>query len=92
MNEDIDYELTISDAVWSAVGLDDSARYPDIVRIATRGGFRCLGKREALIDLVTEISDRATEGADGFNEPADVKRECRRTLRKLAENGWKPRA
>lgn len=91
MNENIDTEITISDAVWSAVGLDDAARYPDIVRIPTRGGFRCIGKREALTDLVTEISDRATEGADGFDEPADVKRECRRALRWLAKRGWKPR-
>jgi hypothetical protein len=59
--------LVISNTVWAVVGLDDSGRYPDVEREKTSKGVRCSGDRVALVDLVTEINDRATEGDGGFD-------------------------
>jgi len=88
--------LFITHATAAILGLDDMARYPDIDRRvcypgSVRGGLQCYGTREALTDLVTEINDRATEGADGYDESARNKRILARAIASLRRRGWTPR-
>lgn len=83
--------LFIPDAVWGILGLDDPCRYADVERIAVPKGYRCIGSRDALLTLVTEINDRATEGEDGFNESPRSKAACRKAISALRRDGWQPR-
>lgn len=82
--------LTISHNAWSVVGLDDAARYPDLTRVINPAGqtVDVIGARSALIDLVTELDDRATEGGDGFNESARNKAICRRAVARARKAGF----
>jgi hypothetical protein len=84
-------QFFITGRTWGIVGLDDMARYTDVERVPVYTGYQCIGTREALIDLVTEIADRATEGEDGYNHDARDKAILRRALRRLARAGWEPR-
>lgn len=84
--------FTVSRRVWAIVGLDDLARYPDVTRTVAGARVACEGTRAALVDLLTEINDRATEGADGFNESGSAKASCRAAVRRLRAKGWEPRS
>jgi hypothetical protein len=77
MNITLTYETTM------IMGLDDSARYPDIERVCKGRLVECIGTIEALTDLVTEINDRATEGTDGFDESTRDKRICARSVTRI---------
>jgi len=72
-------------------GLDDQCRYPDIKRVAIGPKTRCTGSPEALNQLVTELNDRATEGADGFAHSGRDKKVFRRAVVSARRQGVEPR-
>jgi hypothetical protein len=86
--DDGTYAVVLSRQAFRIVGLDDPLRYADIRRwggSATWIGLN--GTTEALTQLATELNDRATEGADGFNESAANKKVCRRAVASLRRQG-----
>lgn len=84
--------VSLSYGAYYAVGMDDPVRYPDLRRWANRGTYLYVsGTREALIQLATELNDRANEGSDGFNETAETKAVCRRAVASLRRQGITPR-
>ncbi len=80
------YEAAVSithEAV-TVLGLDDPARYADLDRPAANARFQWFaGTREAIVDLVTELNDRATEGDGGFDESPRNKAICRRAVARI---------
>lgn len=80
----------ISPATAQVIGLDDMARYPDIDRVEAHGRVMCIGELSALVSLLTEINDRATEDETGYNETPASKRACAATVRDLRSKGWAP--
>jgi hypothetical protein len=85
--------LTLTWNALSVMGLDDAARYPD-VRRESAGANRVVlhGTRAALTDLVTELEDRAVEGAEGYNEAPKDKAVCRRAVASAMSQGVYPRS
>lgn len=84
--------IRLSTHAFLLVGLDDAGRYPDITRGGSRLKFIELhGEEDALIDLATELHDRATEGADGFGHSPQEKAIARRAVESLRKQGVYPR-
>ena len=83
--------ITLSTHALDIAGLDDLARFTDIERAPGSRVTRCTGTLDALISLVTELCDRATEGADGFAHSAADKRVLRRAVASAVRQGVTPR-
>src|SRR5262245_60320629 len=85
--------LTLSTSALYIAGLDDVGRFVDVERVAIRRGSMtvCRGTVRALVELVTELHDRATEGADGFAHSAADKRVLRRAVAAAIRQGVTPR-
>lgn len=84
-----DITILLSRNVVGILGLDDACRMPNIERISVGKSMIFRGERAALVMLANEISDRATEGDDGYNHSSRDKAILRRALVRMAAHGIK---
>ncbi len=86
--DDGTYAITLSIRAFRILGMDDPCRYADIVRWGSKAHYLGIsGYMDTLVELATELSDRATEGAAGFNETAANRAICRRAIKSLEKQG-----
>jgi hypothetical protein len=76
-------QVRITEKAAIIMGLDDVARYPDIKRRAAGRYLLCIGTVDGLTNLVTELSDRATEGTGGYDTPSRAKRVCAQNVARV---------
>lgn len=84
--------LHLSVAIIGILGIDDECRYPDIQRTRCGRMLALHGMRANLIELVTELQDRAAgEHISGFDETARDRQTARRAVASAIRQGIQPR-
>jgi hypothetical protein len=85
---------TITRRAYQVLGLDDDLRYQEVTRSLKRGSNVVIltGTKHDLIEIATELNDRATEDHTGFNESAANKTICRAAVRSLRSQGIEARS
>ena len=93
MVSSISLSVRISTRALDIMGLDDRGRFVDVDRRPFNARLTvCTGKASAIQELVDEMYDRATEGADGYQHEPVERRALKRELSALKKAyGLEPR-